>query len=383
MRAILRHPQAQFDSQSTPHVVELTEYELPIDNITNESGHVTIASNIDFDPSGMVLRIDEFPDEIWFVTQKSSASSSTTTLDVVDYTGAADGIICDVYKQTPGGVFVHFDGYLRSIFYYQSGIITGSLGLSNFQYVKLNNSPQHFREWLDAHAPTVEDLAIDDNDGLTSAGMVLRYLRSIGINTKGRAVFEGALNSFYLFDIGFIPSFGADPLNVVFNDGHSEVLIEDYKNDICSKVVFGGGTDQYFLATDGVTVFDYLEWVSETYEQMKGDTRCFYDPSLNTDAKKKAKAAEIFAENTASHKIVFASDREFRAGQTVRLHLNRGILETAISSVTIKSNDNRKIYTCGDIPVTASEYIKNSYITESVRRPNNLHEGQLVLIGGK
>ena len=78
--------------------------------------------------------------------------------------------------------------------------------------------------------------------------------------------------------------------------------------------------------------------------------------------------------------VEFASDKVFHLNQPVRLMLERGILNTAISKVTIKSKDDRYYYTCGDLPQTAAQHIKANSWSYGSRLPHNPYAGQLAFI---
>lgn len=180
------------------------------------------------------------------------------------------------------------------------------------------------------------------------------------------------------------------PIPIVFGDGHSEIISQKYDDtNIVSfitlfafrRVSSSGGIlydefkrIKYFLTEDmNITDDESLQCQGQSAEiSLEGlkTTDITWEQGLEY-------VQDEFLKNEWKHKVEFASDKIYRLGQPVRLVLDRGILDTTISSVYKKSSDNRYIYTCGDLPLTASEQIKDNSWSYGRRLPLNPIKGQL------
>ena len=164
-------------------------------------------------------------------------------------------------------------------------------------------------------------------------------------------------------------------------DGHSDIISADFSNNVCSYVwvVTTVQTAQYIYANiDGIAV-NLIETYPMPEPSRLGFTSIIQDKTVRTEAAAKALAQAEIDKNTFNHKIVFESDKELHIGQPVCVCLDRGNYHSVISSVVKKSNTDRLQYTCGDLPVTASDLIRdNAWSYNGI--PKNPRKGQLIFV---
>lgn len=164
---------------------------------------------------------------------------------------------------------------------------------------------------------------------------------------------------------------------ISFGDGHTELLTETYNNRNISHVtiIFGASQYNYYLKSDG-------DIVSTEADMVRGEhvIKAAGNDATGSWAGCKPDAEEIFAGNTKSHKIEFASDYTYHFGQTVVLMLDRAPLLTKISAVIRKNTDERTFYRCGDLDLSASEIIRANTWFYGKALPMNPRKGQLAII---
>lgn len=180
------------------------------------------------------------------------------------------------------------------------------------------------------------------------------------------------------------------PIPIVFGDGHSEVISQKYDDEnvvsfitlfawrLISQSSSASHWEykriKYYLTEDAnITDDESLQCQGQSTEvSLEGlkTTDITWQQGLEY-------VQDEFLKNKWEHKVEFASDKIYRLGQPVRLVLDRGILDTTISSVYKKSTDDRWLYTCGDLPLTASEQIKDNSWSYGRRLPLNPVKGQL------
>lgn len=348
------------------HSVDIADYELILEQGLNEDGgSVTIAGKLDFDPTGMALYVPSLCGDVPFqVSSQSNSNETSTTLSLMDFTAPADGLYDG---SEPWGN--SFSYWLDIIFQFRS-IIAAKEGMDIYSSAGWSDSIWRtaLGDYLDNHVPALEDL--QEEERYFSKGKILRWLRSVGVSLNPNTASGSLIMAPELEEI-------SDPVSIVFGDGHSYLISEEFNDDIVSRAVVN--EIQYYLAEDG-TVFDRSQWLNHDYDQIRGRSVARYDASLNTDEKRIAAAQEIFNENKREHKIVFLSDKKLHFRQPVRLKLSRFILDTVITTVRVKSSDNRYEYTCGELPGTLSEIIKSNRWSYNRRLPTAPRKGQLVLI---
>lgn len=136
---------------------------------------------------------------------------------------------------------------------------------------------------------------------------------------------------------------------VVFNDGHAELVRQAYSKNAVAKVTTvldGEKTDWYLSATGEIS--------NEPPAQLA--TGGWVIQPVVSDAEEKVQ--EIFWKNAASHIIEFWSDRAYELGDPVRFRINDGIFEGSISFVGLKSGDKRTYYKSGELKTTLVEHLR-------------------------
>lgn len=171
-----------------------------------------------------------------------------------------------------------------------------------------------------------------------------------------------------------------NPMPIYFKDGHSFVESESYdEKDIVSKVTIFAKTSSsqtpwnIYLKADGTATTNVSDQVPGTTVFVQSDNETV------TEAEAKNLALEQFAGNTSSHKVEFASDKILGLGQPVKLMLERGILDTAISKVSIRSTDGLRHYVCGDLPSTVTDRLQTFKWNYGARTPVAAKKGSLYI----
>lgn len=177
---------------------------------------------------------------------------------------------------------------------------------------------------------------------------------------------------------GVVDTSLAEP--VYFNDGHSSVISESYdEKDIISHItIFNKNFDQwydFYLTALGQVTDD------KSLQVIGGSNYIVSDLTTVTWANGLPLAQNEFSNNSDTHKIEFYSDKELYMGQPVKLMLDRGILDTVISKVSIVSNDNRRKYQCGDIPASVVDRLQTFRWVYGARMPLSAKKGSLYIEG--
>lgn len=362
MLAYIRNPQ----NWSAVKVVTAISYELPVEVAQGESGSITIAGRLDADYSRYMISVENST-EIYKITGQQFGSASETTITIEDYFAALEDCVCNVpktrYAQYAQGGIISWD-MLFHCFFASSTRLWSNYAPQGFRIVQ--NSDQDFVNYLNGLMIPLSELTVFGENGSVICfyfSEIFRVLRKYGVVIHASVPNEDLQIS---FDIGH-----SDNQAIHFEDGHSQLITESYNDDVCTGCIIYDGSIQPFYLDD------YGEIVSEVLEQAQGYTVSLWRDGSFTTAF--AQAQEHFNKNQHSHKIEFASDREFHIGQVVRLITQRGIITSKISKVVKKSNDDRIHYTCGEFPVTAKERIRADSWSYGSRLPNNPYTGQLFL----
>ncbi len=379
--------------------VNVTDYDLPLECYSGESGSVTFEGKSKQDYSQYLFRLDVL-DTMWKIKEAETGDAQSTKLSVTDQTGILDGAI----------VKSSFDNSM-----YSSTIdrptLFGIIGLNNrndntdfdlqsgrfmYPYLRFNNIPnsdyQKWNSFLASVSLTTSDYALYSANSsgtrrfITDVYKLISELSSVGISVKYSIALRrpnqlGSTTLALYVTLGIIENYStATP--VYFKDGHSYLLSESYDGDVCSCFIGIPSSP----STWPPSPVDYVYYLNENMQpipstgkdsQINGYTK-METCSNSGDAYSKALAA--FGQNQWKHKVEFASDKIFHLNQPVRLMLERGILNTAISKVTIKSKDERYYYTCGDLPQTAAQHIKANSWSYGMRLPHNPYVGQLAFV---
>lgn len=366
-------------------VVNITAYQLPIETSQGETGTVTITGQIDSDYSRYVLTTEQF-DHAFKITGQSTGDALQTTLTVEDCIGQLEHYaqMCSGDDSgNYGGELVFLIGRTR-IDGKDRPVELNSRFAPPFIYI--------YRSELDAVATALSErnilrsdyvTKINDTWGYIDFDVMLRAIRRYGFSFSLKRenvhvdTTSGDISDLRDYDtlVIRIADVGNDVVVVPFEDGHSEVLSESYNDDVCSCVRCfdqNAGRYEYFLGDDGIVYYDDFAMQAKGYTSIATFN--------STEATAEDTATAIFANNSHSHKIEFASDKQMHIGQPVRLMLKKGILDTTISKVMLNSGDERYRYTCGELPVTASERIRADNWEYCRRLPSNPRKGALYII---
>lgn len=358
--------------------VDLVSYELPYETAQGATGRVVIAGDLKTDYSNHIIRID---DKLYHIKQSSSVSGGNTTLTVGDDASIFDdammfsrrgndsswyfiGAFPDArYPSTPSKTFPYLYGRPKN---YRS-------------YVTDSLIEQMEQIWFDP-----ESILFDGVEEITEGGVSL-YPINIAkmirlLRTKG-LVIDYTLDTKYL-NATLVKIARYEKETPIFDkDGHSDIISADFSNNVCSYVwvVTTVQTAQYIYANIDGRAVNLIETYPMPEPSRLGFTSIIQDKTVRTESAAQALAQAEIDKNTFNHKIVFESDKELHIGQPVVVCLDRGNYRSTISSVIKKSNTDRLQYTCGDLPVTASDLIRdNSWAYNTI--PKNPRKGQLIFV---
>lgn len=366
--------------------VNVTDYDLPLECYSGESGSVTFEGKSKQDYSQYLFRLDVL-DTMWKIKEAETGDSQSTKLSVTDQTGILDGAIASP----------HFSNTYYSADLDSTGIVLAIIG--NYKLGDISNADRQRGKYIypyigcssvalpniltGAGLKTADYLLYNknvsgDRQVVTDLFKLITDLVSIGANVTfsigDRATHQTGRS--LLLTITERTGYSvATP--IYFHDGHSYLLSESYDGDVCSCYIGLPSSPTFFPQQFTYYLDEYMQIVQDKSFQINGYTK-IETVSDNADALDKATAA--FGQNQWKHKVEFASDKVFHLNQPVKLMLERNVLNTAISKVTIKSGDDRYYYTCGELPQTAAQHIKANSWSYGKRLPHNPYIGQLAFV---
>ena len=150
---------------------------------------------------------------------------------------------------------------------------------------------------------------------------------------------------------------------IVMDDGHYQLKSEIYSRETVAKVTVRQKEElqdesvtyhdvDYYLSSDGT--------IGTSVPANRAEGKWEIIVTRYGDDDPLAKAQAVFAQNENSHKIEYWSDQEMENYTPVRIRFKRGLLfETRITKVKITSDDNRVLYTCGNLPTTLTDIVNN------------------------
>lgn len=148
------------------------------------------------------------------------------------------------------------------------------------------------------------------------------------------------------------------PHNIVFDDGHTTLESETFSRSKTAKITTIWAQenadpkwDDWYLSKSG-EVCD-----SEHIPEDRADGDWIY-LQVNKEDDPETKAKEEFKKNISSHKIEFYSDRTYYLWDTVRFTIDGELLESAIVSIALASDNKRYLYKCGDLATTLTEKVQ-------------------------
>lgn len=374
--------------------INIISYDLPLETYQGEVGSIT-CEKLDADYSQYALYIEGIEKIFKIESVEVSTSQDVTTIQISD-----DSSIFG--ESTTGKGYMSSEEqymmYSLSIFpdarvlYYNDCVINEtntiygpSAVLFSFNGVT-ENAKTALRDALIADGVSglslFESYSADDEyiehyeQSLTN---LIRKLRQIGYESK---IYRSTYRYRPLFKQVNKPAIRVDitrkeyaPIPVYFDDGHTSLMSESYANDVVTHVVVYDTSEAPHNVYFDLTTFEATGLKSRQGQGKFGGYIAAESGENWNDA-----GMRVFAENKWSHKVEFYSDKDFSINQPVRLMLKRGTLDTTISSVRIKSGDERKFYCCGDMAVTASDKIHSNGWSYGQRLPANPYKGQLVFM---
>lgn len=355
-------------------IVDIISYELPYELSQGYTGRVTVAGNPGADYSYHIIRIDG---KLYHIKSSDSTDGKKTTLVIGDDASIYDDVLA----------FCNFPNYnawslFNEVFPSQEGVLSRAAA-ANY------GRPHQYKSIVSAEAEAflrtvpvdLESLRFDGIDDRPTepkhpinVGKLMRYIRFAGVNVT------------YSLDSRFVIAECTEvvpnvPVPIFDKDGHSNILTADFNNNATSYVLVQGRdnfiNNYEFMNVEGVAVA--YNAVPLPVPTRKGHTAYPQDLTVTTlDAARVVAQAEI-DKDTFAHKIVFESDKILHLGQPVIVCLERGNYRSLISSVIKKSGTDWLQYTCGDLPITASEMIRdNAWTYDNI--PKNPRRGQLVFV---
>lgn len=368
MIAYIRDPK----TWSVVRTVTVTSYELPVETAQGENGKTTILGQLDADYSRYMISIENDM-SIYKITGAQTGNGLETVLTISDWIAAFEGELAAVDNG-------YISEEINSLFLFGTSALVASfcssvIAKSNFTptAIRGNSASSAVRSYIDSlHIPASEAQPLYEASTrkLYRFDDVLRVIRNYGVTvTAGVRIVSNASALVFEFGIG-----DNSVVVVPFNDGHSELISESYKDDKCTCVVLVHADYQqsaYYLdSSNNISTSRGAQSAGYTITAL-------YDSEYGSQINQ---AAAIFASNTSSHKVEFASDKTLHIGQPVKLMTSRGVLDTSISKVMKKSGDDRLYYTCGELPVTATERIKADSWDYGTRLPANPRKGQIFIV---
>lgn len=374
-------------------VSEVISYDIPIESQPGETGSLTVKKT-GVDLSYRYVRIG---DHLFVITGKSDETDGADTLAVAPVLAsicdnATSGVYYTNSSSDPGLTFrkiIDNSGYEMTRIVSTVYLNRGSISIRHD-----SDTDKQFIQRLIDLGLTLQDLGISRLAYTHEYDAYYHYYIGSSktlIDKLGEhfmlSVKRMADGNFVIFAEDYVAQ---TPVPVYFDDGHAKLVSESYDSDVASLIEFMSSystTDltklvfptMYAELRENGSIAVALQRSSGQIGGRSITTKVSYDLRLNED-RIRSEAGAVFAENTYSHKIEFYSDKEYRLGQAVKLFLERGILDTAISKVSLTSDDDRFHYVCGELPELVSEKIRAQNWKYCRRLPLVPKKGELVLI---
>jgi hypothetical protein len=144
------------------------------------------------------------------------------------------------------------------------------------------------------------------------------------------------------FELNFTIQTANRPSHTVTFDGSEQLLSQTFSRETVSKVTIG--STSYYLTKGGS--------ITTT---RPADNQRVVGEWIVTDS---GTAEEVFAKNTASHKIEWMSFDKWGLNDTVRFRINESVYESQITYIGSSSSDTRYKYRSGELATTLTEKIR-------------------------
>lgn len=150
----------------------------------------------------------------------------------------------------------------------------------------------------------------------------------------------------------------AQPHNIFFNDGHSQLQSVSVTEQCVSKVTCRRISVEDDVITVGVVKTFYWHSdgaISETPPSPRIPGTWSIVSVTDADIDLDVAAAEAMAGNISTVRIAFASDRVLGLGDMITCRINGKIITSAVTMATRKFSDPRIFYELGSLPTTLTE----------------------------
>lgn len=298
--------------------VDIASLDAPIFSNDNSSGTLVLPSGITPEDNGNVI-VTKDAKYAWVIMGvKPSDTNVTVTL---------------------GDIFNLFD---RSHYYTQPSAVTPTeqfaYDLLNTQYVAISDAEYKFNQIDLAWSGSTNFIQPVCSDGnLFKASDYLRMIAQNGV--KFEFAYQPRLSVTISERI-------ASHTNLMFNDGHSQLVSKEFASEITSKVTVYSGTSStnYYLQSNGS-----ISTTAPT-PRIKGKWA-----AINTTDDIDNAVRAVFAKNTNTQKFEFYSDKELEWNGEVWMLIDGERYKATISSVRINSDDVRYKFIAGDLATTLTE----------------------------
>lgn len=403
--------------------VNPTNYDLPLRCFNGESGSIS-CEKLESNYNGYLLSIvlDSGKRFFTLLNGKDQGNQYETTLDVYDAVQLLDGLSAVIRTGSSSSSHsdtdtenVIFAYYYHALGYYQSVanyIVTQLCNDKKLKYgtvsdINTSESPwrwQRINQLLTEKGYVFSDFGnyfgysieagntYEHHVRLDCLSMA-RALQSCGIGIEMDGTMTGNIFGTgwsNVYDVATLPKFHVTDIktnveSIVFGDGHAFLDSESYNDDVCSHVrvmTTRNGTAvekqaDFYLADD-------MSITNDVSRQIDGYTKTLTVNYVISQASPSdallADIQAVFDQNSWEHSIRFWSDKLYDIGQPVRIKLAKGIIDTTIDKVSIKSGDNRLYYQCGGMNITASEKLRDTGWKYGRRLPVNPKAGDIFIL---
>ena len=402
-----------YDSKTMKYISseDVSSYQLILEDAEGDGGQLTVARNLPYDAAFCILELEGFEGKQWVISNADTSDAESTTLRLLESFHALDTYVALdlISTETSDPDWNH---PIRTVL---KCVLTDYSGIGKHNQAHNPSAPRlltglpysEYSSALNTAADMVPLASVDDifdynytydqyqKAVLVRLGHFIRYIKRNGIGVYGKIISSSGAAR---FKVSRMITFSQTPKNILFDDGHTFLESETYDYSVVSSVLVlcsdyagypyllkkdGSIARRRVISGGGGEVFDTSNAINGEHKTVKTSVANY----TGSDETKRERlfttlqpyAQEVFDENKYSHKIVFRSDKEYKFGDAVNLVLKHGNVLSRISSVGKNSDDSRYIYTCGELPMTASEKINAFGWKYGSRLPNNPQKGTLFI----
>ena len=402
-----------YDSKTMKYIgsEDVASYQLILEDAEGSGGQITVARNLPYDAAFCILELEGFEGKQWVISNADTSDAESTTLRLLESFRALDTYVAlDLISTETSDpdwnhpirtvlkcVLTDYSGSGKYNQAYNPSAPTSLIGLPYSEYSSALNTAADAVPLASADDIFDYNYTYDQYQKavLVRLGHFIRYIKRNGIGVYGKIISSSGAAR---FKVSRMITFSQTPKNILFDDGHTFLESETYDYSVVSSVLVlcsdyagypyllkkdGSIARRRVISGGGGEVFDTSNAINGEHKTVKTSVANY----TGSDETKRERlfttlqpyAQEVFDENKYSHKIVFRSDKEYKFGDAVNLVLKHGNVLSRISSVGKNSDDSRYIYTCGELPMTASEKINAFGWKYGSRLPNNPQKGTLFI----